>query len=406
MGSTEYIVAQLGARMHYAVPQILQEADSLKHLYTDICAVKGWPRLLGLVPEPLKTRSMKRLLGRKPRNVPARKITAFTALGFEYAKRRRQAQGRDETIDAYLWANREFCRKVMRGGFREANAVFAYNSAALEILAHARDLGLMTVVEQTIAPWRVANDILLAEHTTYPEWEVPIAVSDAEKALIEREEQEWKLADLILCGSDFVRDGIEAAGGPVDRCVTVPYGVDMASRQNHKVNHHSGPLRVLTVGTVNLRKGAPYVLAAARELKNTATFRMAGLIEVLPPAEKQLREHVELLGSVPRSEIQKHFEWADVFLLPSLCEGSATAIYEALSFGLPVITTPNSGSIVRDEKEGYIVPIRDTHAITDKLTQLVSQPDLLETLSQNAKSRSEAGNVKAYAQRLLSVLCH
>ncbi len=44
------VVSQLGARMDYAVPRILNAHGALEHFYTDICATKGWPRLVGQVP--------------------------------------------------------------------------------------------------------------------------------------------------------------------------------------------------------------------------------------------------------------------------------------------------------------------------------------------------------------------
>lgn len=59
-----FIVAQIGARMHYAVPRILHEAGMLAHLYTDNCASKGWPRLLHDVPAPWRPAALRRLLSR------------------------------------------------------------------------------------------------------------------------------------------------------------------------------------------------------------------------------------------------------------------------------------------------------------------------------------------------------
>jgi len=41
------LVAQLGARMHYAVPRILHEAGALDRFFTDICATGAWARTLG-----------------------------------------------------------------------------------------------------------------------------------------------------------------------------------------------------------------------------------------------------------------------------------------------------------------------------------------------------------------------
>ncbi len=74
-------------------------------------------------------------------------------------------------------------------------------------------------------------------------------------------------------------------------------------------------------------------------------------------------------------------------LLPSLCEGSATAVYEALAAGLPVICTPNTGSVVRHGIDGYIVPIRDVHETAQILRQLADNPALLARMSESARER-------------------
>jgi glycosyltransferase involved in cell wall biosynthesis len=107
---------------------------------------------------------------------------------------------------------------------------------------------------------------------------------------------------------------------------------------------------------------------------------------------------------VPRSELAKHFEWADVFLLPSICEGSATVTYEALAHGLPVVCTANTGSVVRDEVDGFIVPARDPAAVTARLCRLLEDPELLDRLSSNAATRAKQFTVVKYGDRLTSVL--
>jgi len=131
---------------------------------------------------------------------------------------------------------------------------------------------------------------------------------------------------------------------------------------------------------------------------------MVGPLDITPHAQKSLSILVNLLGAVPRSEIQRHFAWADVFLLPSICEGSATACYEALAYGLPVIATPNTGSVVRDGLDGYIVPIRDSEAITDRIERLAANRDLLAAMSQSALKRASEYTLEKYGERLLSQL--
>ena len=126
----------------------------------------------------------------------------------------------------------------------------------------------------------------------------------------------------------------------------------------------------------------------------------AGLTE----AEAKLRRWVELVGPVPRSEIGAHYRWADVFLLPSLCEGSATVVYEALAAGLPVICTPNTGSVVRDGIDGFIVPIRDVDTLVDRVEWLARRDSLRHEMSANARRRAAEFTVTEYARRLLRVI--
>ncbi len=399
----KYLVAQLGARMHYAVPRMLNEAGMLGHFYTDICAVKGWPRLLSNMPKALQPAGLRRLLGRVPKGVPNGQITAFTQFGWEYQRRYATALSPAGKTQTNLWAGRRFCELVLANGFEHTDAVYTFNSAGLELLIAARERGLRAVMEQTIAPMEIETALLEDEYQRFSDWEAPPTADTARPEFIARERAEWAQADLILCGSEFVRMSIAAAGGPVEKCCVVPYGVNAPSSAPPR-KRHERPLRVLTVGGVGLRKGSPYVQQAAAALKDKAVFRMVGNVGVTPSARALLESTLELTGVVPRAEMQKHFAWADVFLLPSLCEGSATVVYEAMAAGLAVICTPNTGSVVRDGVDGYIVPIRDTDAITQAVLALAKAPDLLAAMSANARERAKDYNLLRYQERLVAAL--
>jgi glycosyltransferase involved in cell wall biosynthesis len=374
----------------------------LERFYTDIYA-PGLPKALRALASGYGPPSFRRWLGRVPRDIPEEKITSFDAMGLEYNWRLKRAISSGYATGAFLWAGQEFCRRIIHRGLGNANCVYTFNTAGLELLRHARAQGAFTILEQTSAPGIIYEELREAEEAAHPQWTPARGKDPLQRAFQKREQMEWEAADLILCGSDFVRDGIRAHIGPTDRCRVVPYGVRQPATTRAKdINHR--PLRVLTVATVGIMKGAPYVLAAAMSLKDKAEFRMAGALEVTTHARKLLSAHLSLLGVVPRSEIHKQFEWADVFLLPSICEGSATACYEALSFGLPVITTPNAGSVVRDGIDGFVVPIRDAESIVEKLVRFDSDRDLLAFISRNARQRSAEFTVEKYGERLLSSL--
>jgi hypothetical protein len=390
--------------MHYAIPRMLQEAGVLEHFYTDICAVKGFPRLLQAIPQPLRTAGISRLLGRVPEGIPPEKITAFTSFGWEYSQKLRQARSPAETISTFLWAGETFCHLILRQGLDNASGVYTFNSAGLELLQAARARKLKTVMEQTIAPIEIESKLMQQEHQAFPGWATPLLDNPLLEEFASRTRHEWNIADTIFCGSEFVRDGIIACGGPGDRCQVLPYGVDIRRFSLPERQPHPGPLRVLTVGQVGLRKGSPYVLGAAQRLKGLAVFRLAGSIGILPGVQSLLADSLELIGPVPRSEILAQIAWADVFLLPSHCEGSATVIYEALAAGLPVICTPNAGSVVRDGIDGFIVPIRDPDAIAEKVELLATDLNLRAKMSSNALQRASEYTLDSYQQRLLDLL--
>ncbi|MBX3426171.1 MAG: glycosyltransferase family 4 protein [Pirellulales bacterium] len=393
------VVAQIGARMHYAVPRILQKSGMLAHLYTDICATKGWPRLLHALPASWRPASLRRLLSRDPSGIPADKVTAFTNLGYRHARDRRLGD-LDETLVGGMKFATEFCRRVVDGGFRDASAAYCFNYGGLEILCAARAQGLFTVLEQTNAPRRFLLRILAEEQRRYPHWERPVVESPAVHRSYDRLEREWELADLIVGGSEFVGDALRACGGPVERYQAVPYGVDGAFRCE-RTDFSRGKLRVLTLGAVGLRKGTQYVMEAARQAADVAEFRVVGPLAASPEAGREIAATTDLRGPVPRCEVIEHLAWADVFLLPSLCEGSATVTYEALTAGLPVVCTPNTGSVVRDGQDGFIVPIRDAEAIASAIRRLAGDRDLLARMSRSAAIRGQEYDLQAYGKALL-----
>ncbi len=397
------IISQLGARMHYAVPRILDAAGELEHFYTDICSSQGWPALLRRLPSSSLPGSVRRLCGRTVEGVTPQRVTSFPLFGLRLARRRLAMHTQTAETAAVLWGAPRFARLCIRQGFKDATGFYGFSGDSLEQLEAARRAGLWTVVEQIIAPRGVLDGLIEEEDASFPDWCRERQADPYAYEFAERERAEWNTADLVVCGSEFVASAVtEATGGRVP-CLVVPYGVDRRFAAPPR-RPRQGPLRVLTIGQSGLRKGTPYVLEAARQLAGKATFRLVGPCAVPNPVKATLSEALELFDAVPRAEIPTHYEWADVFLLPSLCEGSATVVYEALTAGLPVVTTRNTGTVVRDGVEGFIVPIRDSEAIVSAIERLDHDRTLLSELSANAARRAADFDIPNYGRRLRSAL--
>jgi glycosyltransferase involved in cell wall biosynthesis len=340
-------------------------------------------------------------------SIPKEKVTTFTTLGVAYALATRLARFVGCLEMSHWLFSSWFARKVAAAIERERSlAIYGFNTASLEIFQAARRNGVRCILEQTIVPKAIETNLLEREFSRWPEWEdAPIFYFS--NRLAQREAEEWKLADLLLCGSEFVIDSLASMGIPREKCLLVPYGYEISKRASPKSQHRRF-CRILFAGSVNVRKGVPYLYHALRQLQSSSIkieAKIAGPVLIKPMARRLLAGVAELLGNVPRDRMHELYEWADIFVLPSICEGSATVTYEALAHGVPVITTPNAGSIVRDGIDGFIVPICDVDALADRIGQVASNPELRWWMSANALERArEEGSLHSYGKRLMKAI--
>lgn len=403
-----FVVAQLGARMHYAVPRIMEEVECLSHFFTDVYASPQIRMLGNLIPTSIRPNAIRRFMGRVPVGIPDAKISAFPWLAYLYAYKRTQTKTANDVVKLQSWIGRSFSNAILKNFPPHASSVYGFNTECLELFESVKRRGVRTVLEQANAPKGIIHKFRNEEMARFEGWEqTTVADEGIVEEICDRERREWGLSDLIICGSEFVKQGIAAVGGPVEKCAVVPYGVDFGGRSNNLAKVRKATdrtIKVLTVGSVDLRKGAPYTLLAAKKTSSFAQYKFAGVNNLSSRIKDYVTDSVEFMGQVPRSEIRSLYDWADVFLLPSVCEGSATVIYEALSYGLPVVTTANSGSVVRHGVDGFIVPIRDPEAIADAIERLATDSELYNELARNALVRSDICSVNAYKTRLLTAL--
>ena len=125
---------------------------------------------------------------------------------------------------------------------------------------------------------------------------------------------------------------------------------------------------------------------------------MVGPATVDPALIERRRGLVEIVGAVPRAEVRDWLNRFDLFLFPSACEGSAGAVLEAMATGLAVVTTPNSGTPVRDGLEGFVLGCDDIDGMIRRVEELVRDDDLRFRMGQAARRRVESLTVERYGK--------
>lgn len=295
----------------------------------------------------------------------------------------RRATGRlpgVRAVDLDRWATRRFDRAAARllGRLDGVAVVHAFEGGSSQTLQAARQAGLRTVLDVPSAHERFVE--VEAAEGGRP------AASRTEVA-VERE-----LADLLLAPSEFVADCLEEAGVPAGRVLRLPYGVDPEVFRPAPVAAREGPFRALFVGQIGDRKGVRYLLEAWRRLR----LRDAELLLVGPPdrAGRLLLARYQgayrWAGALPASELRRWYRRSDVFVFPSLAEGSARVTYEAMASGLPLVVTPSSGSVVRHGLDGFVVPARDVDAICERVRQLHADPEARRAMGASGRALIES----------------
>ncbi len=404
------IVTQLGARRHYLVPATFQDHGLLDRFVTDLYLPGGsFEALLSRLSHITAFSPLRRLKGRRDDALPDHLVTSFPGFALQYHVHTARATRRGEVARAWLWAGREFGRRVVAEGFREADAVYAYSSAALEIFESARSQGKMCILDHATAPKRFEDALTAKQASRYEGWSSAPPLQDRwVDEYADRQNREAELADIIICGSNFVKNAVEVESGRGAKCAVVPLGLRSMPEDVHPKSSVDGrPLRILFVGDEAIRKGIGDLCSAVESFgPDRCEVRVAGNIDLSELGRQQASRTATLLGPVPRAEMRSQYEWADVCLLPSVSDTFGLVILEAMSLGVPVITTPNTGGadVVTHGENGFIVPVMSPESIVERLETLDADRELLRQFSEASILRSQDFGIERYGERLVSVV--
>jgi glycosyltransferase involved in cell wall biosynthesis len=300
--------------------------------------------------------------------------------------------------------DRAASRYIRRNG---CDIFHGWTTECIRSLQEARRIEAKTIVERP-APHPSGMKRLMREE--YERWGVSFSRDDGYSLLRKidtgyRHEtvapEEFELADRVIVQSEFGVDSFVREGFPRERLVLLPRAADVGDYPA-PAKKKAG-FRVLFVGMVCLRKGFLDLARAWVDLALPgAELLVVGQIhEEIVPLLKPYRNDssIRFIGHV-RGGVHRYYAQSSVFVLPSVVEGSAKTTYEAMAAGLPVITTVNAGSVVRDGIDGYIVPIRNPAAIRDRLLSLYENRETLREMGESARKHVADYSWGSFEKRL------
>jgi glycosyltransferase involved in cell wall biosynthesis len=184
------------------------------------------------------------------------------------------------------------------------------------------------------------------------------------------------------------------------RIFIVPNGIEDVYTEYQSVRGKNIPV-ILYVGALYESKGVLNLIEACRILKaRSVSFQVKiigqgdslfekGINEFL--ILNQLNDEVALLGIRIGHEKWKEYAMADIFCFPTYFEAETfgVVLVEAMMFGLPTVATRWRGipSVVRDLKDGFLVPIKKPETIADKLQLLIDNPKLRLEMGMEGRRR-------------------
>lgn len=218
-------------------------------------------------------------------------------------------------------------------------------------------------------------------------------------------DEKLRRADMVVAVSDFHRRYFLEICPDMDpdKIREVRYGLRLEEYEPKTDYRIDGPVKFLSVASLQRYKGIPFLIEACRLLAEEGIdFECAVIGEgedrfglETRIAKAGIGDRFILPGILPHHEVRERFLQSDIFVLPSIIEengcmeGLPNALIESLALGVPAISTNISGipELIMDEKTGLVVEQQDGVALAEAMKRMIVDQGLREAVA--ARGREE-----------------
>ena len=210
-----------------------------------------------------------------------------------------------------------------------------------------------------------------------------------------------RLCEMVIAVSDGIRNELVSSGIKESKVAVIPNAAfssigeeELLARRHEKrlsLGFAPGDFVVGYLGRLSQEKGVNYLVDAVSEIQDSRS-RVKLLIIGNGPERKALEQKVKTLGLDGRvvfagfqEDTENWLSALDIFVLPSLTEGTPMALLEAMAVGVPVIATAVGGvpKVISDRVNGMLVSKGQPLELSEKIHMLQYNPDLKKKLALN-----------------------
>lgn len=263
---------------------------------------------------------------------------------------------------------------------------YLFTQVGLESLRWAERASIPTVLDNPNGHIRNFRRVYVEESAR---WCGARFLGHPNPAMVERVEDEYRLAGRIRVSSEWARRSMRSHGATGKEIAVFDQPIDLSRyTPNAFPPPAEGMLRICYVGSLDLRKGFVYLLRAAKMLgRDHIELEIVGATGDRSSRKLFERESVGLsLRCAPGDPIPA-YQRAELLVLPTLEDGFGFVVAEAMSCGLPVIVTDCCGAAewVRPGETGWVVPAGDAKALASALEDAIRRRKDLRAMGQRAR---------------------
>lgn len=373
----EVIVYHKGARDYYSVSEVFDKKGSLKFLITDYWFSK-W-NFLKIFNKSILRRNNSTINNSKVKSYDFLKIV-FT----EFSKKRIANK-----FNKWIFTGKKFTSFVIKNLKNSLEAdknyiLWGYTAGNLEVLKEFKNKKNVFLLHNQIDPGLVY-------------YEIENLPSHKEKTnFLNRITEEWDLADVILVNSTYSKKCLVEKNVDENKIIIVPLIYKKVNYiQNKEFNEK---LNIAFVGNINKLKGFDTFLEVAKKQHSKFNFIAIGNIHYDENYMNEAKKYVDFKGFLDRDSLNGLYKNIDLLLFPTLCDGFGMVQLEAMSFGIPVISSSNCAEVVIDNKNGFIS--NNTNEIIDKINYLNQNREQLKDFSNNCFKRIKDFSEEKFFEKL------